>query len=85
MFLQGHQAMTDFNVQDELAVLQKQTKMIRKRSYSARKSKLDKYKFELLELKKAGASTAELQRWLRSNKRLKVAHSTILRWIARHG
>ncbi|MCD9496790.1 hypothetical protein GLP20_18215 [Photobacterium carnosum] len=77
--------MIAFNVQDELTVLQNQTKMIRKRSYSARKSQLDKYKFELLELKKAGASTAELQRWLRTNKRKKVAHSTILRWLEKHG
>ena len=77
--------MIDFNVQDELAVLQNQTKMIRKRSYSARKSQLDKYKFELLELKNAGASTAELQRWLRINKRKNVAHSTILRWLEKHG
>lgn len=77
--------MIAFNVQYELTVLQNQTKMIRKRSYSARKSQLDKYKFELLELKNAGASTAELQRWLRTNKRKKVAHSTILRWLEKHG
>lgn len=52
--------MTDFNVQDELTVLQNQTKMIRKRSYSARKSQLDKYKFELLELKKAASMGGHL-------------------------
>lgn len=32
----------------------------------------------------AGASVAELQRWLRE-RRIKVAHSTVARWLARHG
>ena len=77
--------MSDFNVQDELSALKSQTKAIRKRSYSARKSRLDKYKFELLELKKSGATCSELQRWLRQRKRIKVAHSTVLRWIEKHG
>jgi arginine repressor len=30
-----------------------------------------------------GASTAELQRWLRKN-RIKVVHSTVARWLAKH-
>ena len=56
--------MSDFNVQSELLELKSQTQSIRKRSYSARKSRLDKYKFQLLELYKAGATGAELQRCL---------------------
>lgn len=77
--------MSDFNVQSELSALKVQTKVIRKRSYSARKSRLDKYKAPLLELHQAGATCAELQRWLRSNKRVKVSHSTVLRWLEKHG
>lgn len=77
--------MSDFNVQSELLELKSQTQSIRKRSYSARKSRLDKYKFQLLELYKAGATGAELQRWLRKNKRIKVAHSTVLRWLEKNG
>ena len=50
--------MSDFNVQSELLELKSQTQSIRKRSYSARKSRLDKYKFQLLELYKAGATGA---------------------------
>ena len=77
--------MSDFDVQSELSALKAQTKSMRKRSYSARKSRLDKYKHELLELHQAGATGAELQRWLRANKRIKVAHSTVLRWLEKNG
>ncbi|MDD1829924.1 hypothetical protein LRP52_48195 [Photobacterium sp. ZSDE20] len=77
--------MSDFDVQSELSALKAQTKAIRKRVYKTRKSRLDKFKFELLELHKAGASTAELQRWLRQNRRTKVVHSTILRWLDKNG
>lgn len=77
--------MSEFDVQSELATLKAQTQSIRKRSYSARKSRLDKHTLQILELHKAGATTAEIQRWLRSNKRVKVAHSTILRWLEKHG
>lgn len=74
----------EFDVQKELLTLKNQTKLIRKRVYSARKSRLDKFKFELLKLNRAGASVAELQRFLRTN-RTKVAHSTISRWLKKHG
>jgi predicted GNAT family acetyltransferase len=77
--------MSDFDVQSELSALKAQTKTIRKRSYSARKSRLDKHTHQLLALHQAGATAAELQRWLRTNNRLKVAHSTVLRWLEKHG
>ncbi len=79
------EAMSDFDVQRELSTLKAQTQAIRKRAYSARKSRLDKYRTHLLELHHAGATGAELQRWLRINKRVKVTHSTVLRWLAKHG
>ena len=77
--------MSDFDVQTELSTLKAHTKTIRKRSYSARKSRLDKYTHQLLALHQAGATAAELQRWLRANKRVKVVHSTVLRWLEKHG
>ena len=77
--------MSDFDVQSELSALKAQTKTIRKRSYSARKSRLDKYTHQLLDLHQAGATAAELQRWLKANKRIKVAHSTVLRWLEKNG
>ncbi len=74
--------MSDFNVQNELETLQKQTQIIRKRRFS--KSRLDKFKGELLLLKDSGASTAELQRFLRT-KKIKVAWSTVYRWLEKNG
>lgn len=86
MFLQSDhrkKSMPDFNVQSELSALKIQTNNIRKRSYKPRQSRLDRYTYELLSLHSTGATSAELQRWLRS-KRIKVAHSTVLRWLQRH-
>ena len=76
--------MSEFHVQRELLALKAQTQSIRKRSYSARKSRLDRYTHQLLALHQAGATAAELQRWLRTNKRVKVSHSTVLRWLTKH-
>lgn len=86
MFLQEiHMDETkNFDVQKELLALKAQTKSIRKQRYSARKSRLDKFKFELLALHKAGSSIAELQRFLRA-KRIKVVHSTVARWVKANG
>lgn len=77
--------MSDFDVHDELSELKAHSQAIRKRTYSARKSRLDKYTHQLLALHQAGATAAELQRWLRRQKRVKVAHSTVLRWLKKHG
>ncbi|WP_418139979.1 hypothetical protein AB9R84_15700 (plasmid) [Oceanimonas smirnovii] len=72
----------DFDPKAELAQLREQTKTIRKRRYS--RSRLDKYTGELLSLHREGATTAQLQRWLRRH-RIKVVHSTVARWLAKHG
>ena len=77
--------MSDFDVHRELNTLKAQTQAIRKRPYVARKSRLDPYHYELLSLYRAGASASELQRWLRAKKRIKVVHSTVLRWLQKHG
>ena len=76
--------MGNFDVNTELSALRKQTIAIRKRCYSQRKSRLDKFKYELLSLHQSGATIAELQRFLRNN-RIKVVHSTVYRWIEKHG
>lgn len=72
--------MPKFDPKTEAADLKSQTKSIRKRTYFQRKSRLDKFKFELLELKNAGCKISELQRFLKS-KRINVAHSTVSRWV----
>ncbi|EJG0918807.1 hypothetical protein VV97_22660 [Vibrio vulnificus] len=74
-----------FDEKAETERLKQQTRIIRKKTYKRRKSRLDRYKGELLALQKEGCTTAELQRWLRE-KRIKVVHSTVARWLqAQHG
>lgn len=72
----------EFDAKIELAALQQQTKTIRQRRYAS--SRLDKYTGELLELHRAGATPAELQRWLRA-RRIRVVHSTVARWLTKNG
>lgn len=77
--------MTDFELHAELARLDQQkglAKMNRKKRYY--RSKLDLYQGELLQLHRAGATTAELQRWLQG-KRIHVVWTTVDRWVKKHG
>lgn len=71
---------TPFNADAEVARLRANSATRRKTTY--RKSRLDRYGGELIQLHNAGASTAELQRWLREH-RIVVTHSTVARWIRR--
>ena len=48
-----------------------------------RKSRLDKYRAELVAMKQAGASCADLVEWLRVNHRCKVNRSSIDRYLKR--
>ena len=72
----------DFDPAHELASLRQQATLRRKRFFRRRASKLDRYTAELLALHQAGATLAELQRWLRAH-RIRVVHSTVARWIAK--
>ena len=71
-----------FNADTELEALRRQTGEIRRRRYT--RSRLDRYRGELLLLHRGGASVAELQRWLRA-RRIRVAHTTVARWIDKNG
>lgn len=71
-----------FNADTELEALRRQTGEIRRRRYT--RSRLDRYRGELLLLHRGGASVAELQRWLRA-RRIRVVHSTVARWIDKNG
>lgn len=55
----------------------------RRRPYS-RRSRLDRFEDDLLTLHAAGARVVDLQRWLKEQ-RITVAHSTISRWLEKHG
>ena len=67
-----------FDPLTELAALRQQTAAIRKPRHL--QSRLDRHRAELLALHQAGASTAELQRWL-AERGITVAHSTVSRWL----
>ena len=69
------------DVQSELEKLKLQTQKVRKKRYY--KSRLDRYKGELLKLYQSGASVAELRRWLLA-RRIKVVTSTVSRWIKKN-
>ena len=71
-----------FNADTELEALRRQTGEIRRRRYT--RSRLYRYRGELLLLHRGGASVAELQRWLRA-RRISVVHSTVARWIDKNG
>ena len=68
------------NAEEEVKRLKTQSRLLRKRSYSRRKSRLDKYGGEIVALRKAGATYTEIQRWLRE-RRIKVHRSTVSRYI----
>ena len=80
--LNGALIMTqEFNATEELDFIRHQKCIIKKKTY--RKSRLSKFQVELVTMKKAGASFSELALWLRRKKRIKVSHTTILRFLAK--
>lgn len=84
-FLQMSMHMNDFDAQAIAAQLKAQSAAKRKpRSYNQRRSRLDDYKFELLELDSAGCNGTQLQTWLAEKKQLRVERSTINRWLHRN-
>ena len=70
-----------FDARTELAELRRQTAEIRRRRYT--KSRQDRYRGQLIHLRRNGASVAELQRWLRDH-RIRVVHSTVARWVTKN-
>ncbi len=81
------------DVTEELKALQQQSAEIKQQGILKRatrwrynhRSRLDRWAAELISLHQGGATVAELQRWLRQNHRIKVYHSTVKRWIEKHG
>lgn len=74
---------SDFDVNAEISKLKTQTKAIRKRCYTQRKSKLDPYHGEIIQLLNGGSSGAEIRRWL-LGLNVEVSPSTLSRWIERN-
>jgi|TARA_R110002033_G_scaffold127057_1_gene168641 transposase-like protein len=74
----------DFDPVAEVARLKAQTKFLRKRNYSQRKSALDNYHGEIIQLLRNGSTATEVHRWLRELE-VTISLSTVTRWIKKHG
>lgn len=68
-----------FNAQTEVDRIRTRRTEARRKMY--RKSRLDKHRSELVAMKQAGASCADLVEWLRISRRLKVHRSSIDRYL----
>jgi len=68
-----------FNAQAEVESIRARRAEARRKLY--RKSRLDKYRAELVAMKQAGASCADLAEWLRVNHRCKVNRSSVDRYL----
>jgi hypothetical protein len=69
-----------FNPVAELAVIKEKRAMMRRKVY--RKSKLEKYRAELVALRQAGASSQDLATWLKMKHRLKIHRSSVDRYLS---
>ena len=71
-----------FDAAAEVADLKADTRARRRRRRAS--SRLDRYTHELLALHDAGATVAELRRWLEA-RRVRVHQTTVGRWLRRRG
>jgi len=71
-----------FDAAAEVATLKADTRARRRRRRTS--SRLDRHTRELLALYDAGATVAELRRWLEA-RRVRVHQTTIGRWLRRRG
>ena len=63
----------------EVRAIKFRRKIMRRKKYS--KSKLMPYRKELAELRQEGASYPDLVVWLRTKKRKRACHTTIMRYL----
>ncbi|QNH79583.1 hypothetical protein GGD92_15495 [Pseudomonas protegens] len=76
--------MSEFDAHSITARLKAESRIRRKpRTYAQRRSLLDNYKYELLQLDSAGCNGTELQRWV-AEKGIKIQRSTVHRWLHRN-
>lgn len=70
----------EFDADSVLIDLRRRQALTRRRKY--RRSRLDRYRAELVKLRNAGASLALMKLWLQ-DRRLAVSRSTISRYLGR--
>lgn len=68
-----------FNATIEIENLRRRKSIRRRKTYQH--SRLAKLRHELVSLRKAGGSYRELALWLRQHKRIKVTHTTVMRYL----
>ena len=68
-----------FDAEREVKRIRTRRAEARRRLY--RKSRLDKYRAELVAMKRVGASCADLVEWLRTNHRCRINRSTVDRYL----
>jgi hypothetical protein len=68
-----------FNVTTVLEKIRQQKKINQRKAYA--QSRLNRYRAELVALRKAGASYRELTLWLRKDKRIKMNHVSVMRYL----
>jgi hypothetical protein len=68
-----------FNATTELEAIRQRKGIQQRKSYLY--SRLIKLRVELVALRKAGASYRELSLWLRHTKRIKMTHTTVMRYL----
>lgn len=68
-----------FNAERELRRIRMRRAQARRRLY--RKSRLERYRAELVAMKQIGASCSDLVEWLRVNHRCKINRSTVDRYL----
>ncbi len=71
--------MHKFNAQVEIEKIRDRKRLGKRKRYH--KSRLQPYRAELVQMRKAGASYPELALWLRIEKRIKIAHTTTMRFL----
>jgi hypothetical protein len=69
-----------FNPQDELSEVKTLRALQRRKQYQ--KSKLERYRAELVAMRQAGASCADLATWLKTKHRMKIHRSSIDRYLS---
>ena len=72
---------TTFDARIEVERIRTRRAEARRKMY--RKSRLDKYRAELVAMKRAGASCADLAEWLRVSRRCRMHRSSIDRYLKR--
>ena len=69
----------DLDPDAALASIRSRRKIAQRKPY--RRSQLERYRAELVALRRVGGSYPDLATWLRTTHRLTVAHTTVMRYL----